>query len=83
MPYQDQGMILIHQIVPKPRKRRSDSPTREEIVQPAESYREIVPDQAMKKSNGTLTVRLSTESWRNHIGELTGELEDDQKGPQR
>lgn len=62
IPYQDQGMILIHQIIPETLNRRSNSPTREKTVEPVERYREIVPDQAMKKTNGPLSVRLSMES---------------------
>lgn len=83
MPYQDQRMILIHQIIAKTLNRRSDSPTREEIVKPVESYWDLVPDQAIKKSNGPLSIRLSIESGSNRGRELTGELEDDQKGQQR
>lgn len=83
MPYQDQRMILIHQIIAKTLNRRSDSPTREEIVKPVESYWDLVPDQAIKKSNGPLSIQLSIESGSNRGRELTGELEDDQKGQQR
>lgn len=83
VPYQDQGMVLIHQIIPKTLNRRTDSPTRERIVKPIESYWEIVPNEAMKNSNGPLTVRLSVESWMGRVCEHTGELEDDQKEQQR
>lgn len=62
IPYQNQRMILIHQIIPKTLNRKSNLPTRHKVVKPIESSWETVPDQAMKKSNGPLSVRLSMKS---------------------
>lgn len=76
-------MVLIHQVISKTPNRRSDLATRDKVVKPVESYWEIVPNQAMKKSNGPLSVRWSVKSCRNGVGELTGALEAYRKGQQR